>query len=213
MDIQSIISSGGGVEAIASQLGIPADTAQSGLNALLPAVLGGFKKTAQGQPEGLEGLLDSISGLGGGGLFDNVVGTQPTAVDTGNQLLGGIFGSREGSIAVAQHASSASGVDSSILKKMLPLVAMLVAGAMAKGVGGGVAAPEGGGGLGGMLGGLLGGGAAGGLLGGLLGGGGAQAAPAGGLGSLGGLASMLDMNGDGNPLDDILGMAGKFAGR
>ena len=26
---------------------------------------------------------------------------------------------------------------------------------------------------------------------------------------LGGLASMLDMNGDGNPLDDILRMAGK----
>ena len=26
----------------------------------------------------------------------------------------------------------------------------------------------------------------------------------------GGLASMLDLDGDGNPLDDILGMAGKF---
>ena len=36
------------------------------------------------------------------------------------------------------------------------------------------------------------------------------AAPAGG-GVLGGLASMLDMNGDGNPLDDIIGMAGKLA--
>jgi hypothetical protein len=33
------------------------------------------------------------------------------------------------------------------------------------------------------------------------------AAPAGGIfGSLGGLASMLDANHDGNPLDDILGM-------
>ena len=43
------------------------------------------------------------------------------------------------------------------------------------------------------------------MLGGLLGGGG-QAAPAGG--GLGGLASMLDMDGDGNPLDDLMGMAG-----
>lgn len=40
-----------------------------------------------------------------------------------------------------------------------------------------------------------------------------QRRPAGGLGSLGGLASMLDLDGDGNPLDDILGMAGKLTGR
>ena len=29
-------------------------------------------------------------------------------------------------------------------------------------------------------------------------------------GGVGGLASMLDLDGDGNPLDDILGMAGKI---
>jgi hypothetical protein len=209
VDIQEIIKSSGGIEAIAGQLGVSPGEAQSGVAALLPAVLGGFKKNAQAQPAGLDGLIGMIGGLGGGVLLDNVVGTQPTAVDTGNQLLGGIFGSKEGSIAVAQHASAASGVDSSLLKKMLPLVAMLVAGAMAKNAGGGAAAPAGG--LGGLLGGMLGGGG-GGLLGGLLGGGkaGSAAAPAGGIG---GLTSMLDLNGDGNPLDDILGMAGKFGGR
>lgn len=42
-------------------------------------------------------------------------------------------------------------------------------------------------------------------LGGLLGGQGAK--PSGSATS--GLASMLDMNGDGNPLDDIMRMAGK----
>jgi hypothetical protein len=224
MDIAAMINNGGGVEAIATQLGIPANVAASGMQALLPAVLGGFKKNAQ-DSGGLEGLVGMFGSMGGGGLFDSVVSLAPTPVDTGNALLGGMFGSREGSIAVAQHASAASGVDSSLLKKMLPLVAMLVAGAMAKGVGGGAAAAteQSGDGLGGLLGGLLGGGAAagGGLLGGLLGGltGSSQAtpaatgAPAGGLGGLGGLASMLDLNGDGNPLDDILGMAGKFAGR
>ncbi len=214
MDIQALINQGGGIEAIASQLGIPAAQAQSGIQALLPAVLGGFKQNAQQQPTGLEGLLGMIGGLGGGGMFDAVVQSGATPVDTGNALLGGIFGSKEGSIAVAQHASAASGLDSSILKKMLPLVAMLVAGAMAKKVGGTAAAPAADGGLGGMLGGLLGGGAAGGILGGLLGGGGAAAAPAGAApGGFGGLGAMLDMDGDGNPLNDILGMAGKFAGR
>jgi hypothetical protein len=42
----------------------------------------------------------------------------------------------------------------------------------------------------------------GGLLGGLLGQGGTARAP--------GLAGMLDLDGDGNPLDDIIGLAGKF---
>ena len=41
------------------------------------------------------------------------------------------------------------------------------------------------------------------LLGGLVGG-------SKNTGGGGGLASMLDLDGDGNPLDDILGMAGKF---
>ena len=47
------------------------------------------------------------------------------------------------------------------------------------------------------------------VLGSVLGGGQAQAAPAGG--GLGGLGSLLDMDGDGNPLDDIISMAGKLA--
>ncbi len=97
--------------------------------------------------------------------------------------------------AVAQNAASQSGLDPSLLKKMLPMLAMLVAGYMAKQQGAGAAAPAGGG-LGGLLGSLLGGQAAG---------AGSQtpgaAAP--------GLASMLDLNGDGNPLDDILRMVGK----
>ena len=50
-----------------------------------------------------------------------------------------------------------------------------------------------------------GGGVLGGILGGMLGGGNA----AGGRGAGGGLASMLDLDGDGNPLDDILNLAGK----
>jgi hypothetical protein len=52
-----------------------------------------------------------------------------------------------------------------------------------------------------------GGGGLGDLLGGLLGGGGGQPTQQAGLGSL---ASMLDLDRDGNPLDDILGMAGRL---
>jgi hypothetical protein len=150
-------------------------------------------------------------------LFDSVVAPEPTPVEKGNDILGQIFGTKEVSRTVAGHAAEQTGIDSGMLKKMLPILAMLVAGYMAKQGGGD---SEGGGGLGGMLGELLGGGgggqAAGGGLGGMLGnvlggalGGGQSAAPASG-GGLGGLASMLDFDGDGNPLDDIIGMAGKL---
>ena len=37
-----------------------------------------------------------------------------------------------------------------------------------------------------------------------------QAQPAGGAAPGGGLPSMIDLHGDGNPLDDILKMAGKL---
>ncbi len=208
MDLQQIIAQAGGVEALASQFGITPQQAQSGVGALLPAVLGGFKKSAQGSEQGLGGLMGALEGLGGGGLVDNVLGGQPTDVDAGNNILGQIFGTKDVSRTVAAHAATQSGLDVGVLKKMLPVVAMLAAGFMARGGSGE------GGGLGGLLGGLLGGGQAGGgglggMLGGLLGGGQPQAAGASG----GGLASMLDLDGDGNPLDDIMGAVGKLAGR
>lgn len=200
MDIGGIIAQSGGIGSIARELGVDEGTAQAGVTALLPAVLGGFKGQAQAQPQGLGGLLGMVQGMGGGGLLDSVLGAGPSNIDAGNTVLGQIFGSKDTSRAVAADASAKSGVSGDLLKKMLPLVAMLVAGYMAKQVGGGQA--EGQGGLGGMLGSVLGGVMSDGQ----------QAAPAAGgaMGGLGGLASMLDLDGDGNPLDDIMGMAGKF---
>jgi hypothetical protein len=214
MDIASILKQTGAFGQVAQQLGIDEQVAEAGAAALLPAILGGFKKTTQAQPAGLEGLGGLLGSLGGGGLFDSVVNPEPTPVEKGNDVLGQIFGSKDVSRTVAGHAAEQTGIDPSLLKKMLPILAMLVAGYMAKQSGGG----EAGGGLGGLIGGMLGGGGqatGGGGLGGMLGdvlggamGGGQKSAPTGGMGGIG---SMLDMNGDGNPLDDILGMAGKLA--
>ena len=204
MQITDILAQMGGLQSIAKELGVSETQATSAAEALAPAILGGFKKQAQSQPGGLEGLGGLLGQLGGGGLLEQVLGPQPTDVSRGNDVLGQIFGSKDVSRAVAQNAASQSGLDPSLLKKMLPMLAMLVTGYMAKQAGGGAASAQQdpsagclgglGGGLGGLLGGLLGGG----------GGGAGQGAPASG-----GLASMLDLNGDGNPLDDIMGMIGK----
>lgn len=193
MQITDILAQMGGLQSMARELGVSETQAASGAEALIPAILGGFKKQAQSQPTGLAGLGGLLGQLGGGGLLDNVLGPQPTDVNQGNNVLGQIFGSKDVSRTVAQNAASQSGLDPSLLKKMLPMLAMLVAGYMAKQQGGGATAPSSpmSSGLGGLLGGLLGGGAQ----------------PAGSGGS--GLASMLDLNGDGNPLDDIMRMAGK----
>ncbi len=210
MDISSILKQGGAIGSIAQQLGVSEQVAQAGANALLPSILGGFKKTAQAQPSGLEGLGGLLGQLGGGGLFDSVISPEPTPVEKGNDVLGQIFGSKDVSRSVAGHASETTGIDPSLLKKMLPILAMLVAGYFAKQGGSQADGGQPDSGIGGMIGGMLGGGSGGGL-GGILGnvlGGSQKAAPA--AGGLGGIASMLDLDGDGNPLDDIIGMAGKF---
>jgi len=202
MQITDLLAQTGGLESIARELGISERDAARGAEALVPAILGGFKRQAQAQPTGLEGLGGLLGQLGGGGLLDDVLAPQPTDVRRGDDVLGQIFGSRDVSRNVARGAASQSGLDPALLKKMLPILAMLVAGYMAKQQGGGASGGGGyaprptpsGGGLGDLLGSVLGGGRAS---------AGRGAAPGAG----GGLASMLDLDGDGNPLDDILEMA------
>ncbi len=163
MQIMEMLGQTGGLRSMARELGVNEEQAQSGAAALLPAILGGFRKQAEPQQGGMEGLGGLLGRMGGGGLLDDVLSPQPTNVNRGNDVLGQIFGSKDVSRTVAQNAASQSGLQPSLLKKMLPMVAMMAAGYMAKQ-------------------------------------GGAQRG--------GGLGSMLDRDGNGNPLDDILRMAG-----
>lgn len=201
MQITDILAQMGGLQAIAQELGVNESQAANGVSALLPAVLGGFKKQAQAQPEGLGGLGSLLGSLGGGGLLEQVLSPQPTDLSQGNKVLGQIFGSKDVSRTVAQNAATQSGLDPALLQKMLPMVAMVVAGLMSKQHDTGTQSPasSAGGGLVGALGGMLSG-----MFGGQSASGVSQGAPA-----ASGLASMIDMNGDGNALDDILRLAGK----
>ena len=214
-DLIAILQQTGGISAIASQLGIPPAMAEAGASALLPAIVGGFSKQTEAPSGadaggGLGSLIGMLGGLGGAGLAANVLGPETTNVDKGNDVLGQIFGSKDVSRTVATHASNQTGIDPALLKKMLPILAMLVAGYMAH-AGGAQQGdqPSNGGGMGGMLTSVLGS-----VLGG-----GAAAAPVGGGqvgGGMGGmLGSLLGMatgasGGSGNALDEIIGMAGKL---
>jgi hypothetical protein len=163
MQITDILAQMGGLKSMAKDLGISEGEARTGASALIPAILGGLKKQAQEHPQGVEGLGGLLNQLGGGGLLDNLLSPKPTDVSQGNDVLGEIFGSKSVSRDVAQEAAQTTGLAPDLLKKLLPLVAMAVAGYMAK-------------------------------------------QPSSG----GGLASMLDADGDGNVMDDVMRMAGKF---
>ncbi len=200
MEIMDMLRRSGGIEAVSKQLGIPPAMAAAGAEAMLPAILGGFSKQADsagGGEGGLGSLIGMLGTLGGGALAANVLGPDETNPSMGNDVLGQIFGTKDVSRSVASHASGQTGIDPETLKKMLPLLAMLVGGylsARASGTGN-----EGSGSLGGL----------GSILGSMLGGNSSAPAPAA-SGGMGGLGSLIDFNRDGNPLDDIINMAGKL---
>lgn len=171
------------VGGLASQFGISPDQANSAVGALLPAIMGGIQKT------------EDTGGLGQLGTIVGGMGAPEQDIDSGNNILGQIFGSKDVSREVASHASKQTGISDTILKAMLPVVAGLVAQQVAKRMGGG------------MIGGL-----AGAVVGSMMGGSAAAAAPAGGGGLgglLGGLAGAFGGGGQqqtaANPLDQILG--------
>lgn len=195
MQLTDILARSGGLRSIAQELGVSEAQAATGAAALTPAILGGFKKQAQSQPTGVEGLRNLLGRLGGGSLLDDVLSPEPTHTSRGNEVLGTIFGSKDVSRAVAQNASSQTGLEPGLLKRMLPMVAMLVAGYMAKKPQSDEVpqARSSSGGLGGLIGRL--------------------ASRSGQTDqadrdSGSGLASMFDFEGDANPLDDILRRVG-----
>ena len=143
MNLNPMLQQTGAVDALSRELGIDAGTAEAGAAALLPAILSGFQNPVAAENVepaahafpgvgGLGGLLGTISSLGGASLLDNVTSTEPTEVAKGNEILGQLFGSKDGSRAVAAAASGQSGVEPSLLKKMLPILAMLAAGYVMK---------------------------------------------------------------------------------
>lgn len=185
MSLAQILQNSGVIESMAGELGIDPQTAKIGAGALLPAIVAGMGRSAAGGAAadpmgGLGGLAGAILGGGGGNMLDAVLGQSPTPTAQGNDILGNIFGHKDVSRGVAGEVAAMTGIDEGILKKMLPILAMAVAGYLAKSATGGAgqsnAGGEGGGAgdiLGQVIGSALGSGgsgsAGGGALGGILG--------------------------------------------
>jgi len=133
------------VRQVANNFQLDEGQARSAMGALIPALTRGISKEASSP----QGLADLIGALGRGNhreYIDNPAALgQKAAVVDGNGILGHIFGSKEVSRQVASRAAESTGVDSSILKKMLPMLASAAMGALAsKGLGAGADQPSGG---------------------------------------------------------------------
>ncbi len=125
---------------------------RSAVKELIPALTRGMQKNTSDSP-GLDDLLDALQKGNHGNYLDkpSSLGQEATRND-GNDILGHIFGNKQVSRDVASRASERSGISSTILKKMLPIVATLVMGQLSKKVlGGGRQAPANRGQSGGLL--------------------------------------------------------------
>ncbi len=156
------------ISAIGRQFGLDEEQTRAALDALVPVVAAGMRRTAQ-SPEGLQEVFRQVlTGGYGGSLDDDRAVSFERAKPAGDEVLGQIFGDKQVSREVAQQLSATSGVGAAILKKLLPIVATMVLGTLAKKMGsGGAMAGEqvpqprsdgGGGGLGDILRDVLGGG-------------------------------------------------------
>jgi len=176
--------------AIGRQFGLDDQQTRAAFDALAPVVAAGLRRNTRSD----SGLADLIGALAGGNharyIDDPSAYGSSDTIDDGNAILGHIFGSKDVSRGVAQQLSASSGIGESLLKKLLPIVATMVMGQIAKKTLGGGSPSSSGGGLGDILGEILGGGQTqpepgggglGGILGSILGGGQPQASSAGGI--------------------------------
>lgn len=202
---------GAAAQQAGQSLGLNSQQTQTAISALLPAISSALKQNTQ-KPEGLAGLLGALqSGSHQQYLEEPQRMGQPQTISEGNAILGHLFGSKEVSRAVAGHAAQQTGLGEDVLKKMLPMVATMAMGSLSKQTQSGDMKSQ----LAGLAiqqmmgGGRASGGGLGGLLGGLLGGQARQQRQVQqqhqqGLGMIG---KMLDADGDGSVMDDVLKMA------
>jgi hypothetical protein len=134
MDLLDLLQKSGGGDSIgqiASAVGLDSSDASKLVASLAPALMGSLSKNVSGG--GLAGLQQALEKGSHDRYIDNpqMMRDDSTRQD-GNKILGHILGSKDASRAVASAAEKDTGIDVSLIKKALPLLATLAMGAMAK---------------------------------------------------------------------------------
>lgn len=203
---------------VSQEVGASPDQTAQAMEAAVPLLLGAMTRNAS-NTEGVASLAKALDKHDGSQLDQFAQGQAPNMQD-GQKILGHVFGNQQN--AAANAVSKRAGIDPQLAMKILMMAAPLVLGYLGRQRNQQGGATAGGGlDIGGMLGSVLGGGL-GGMLGGQSQSGGSmipglptnQNAGIQGpdLGSLGGmigtLNTVLDRDGDGNGLEELIGMFG-----
>jgi len=169
----------GGVSQIAGALGADESAIGGAVASALPAILAGMANNSR-QPAGAESLANAL-GDHSPSIFDQIGDLLGNSGGDGAKILGHVLGGRQQS--VEQQLAGQSGLDLGMIMKLLPILAPLVMGYLSK-----QKQDQGldAGGLGSLLGAER------------------KQAEASQPG-LGGLAAILDADGDGSIIDDVLG--------
>lgn len=192
---------GQGLGQLATQLGLDEGQANSLTEMLAPAI--GSAANRQAQSGGLGTLLGSLRGEDQAANFDDAAAAaSPQGQAQGMDFLSGLLGGRTQTEDLASEAASRAGVDTSVVQQFLPALAAMAQGGLQRqvpdssidGLLAAESAPSGGQGLMGMIGGMLGGGQSGQA---------GEGAQAGGAAAM--LGQLLDADGDGSVMDDVLG--------
>ncbi|HFC53061.1 MAG TPA: DUF937 domain-containing protein [Gammaproteobacteria bacterium] len=130
--LDTILQSQGGalVRQLAGTLGIDERSLQSVMGQVVPALARGIQRNAASQ-EGSSSLFDALARGNHQRYLERPesLADRETQLD-GNAILGHIFGSKDVSRNVAGYAARETGVSTSVIKKLLPLLAPVVMGAL-----------------------------------------------------------------------------------
>lgn len=182
---------GQGLGQLASQLGLDDAQAESLTSLLAPAI--GSAARQRAEAGGLGDVLGRLRGEGQAGLFDDAqAAASSDGQAQGRDFLSALLGGQDAADGLAEEAAARSGVDRDVVSQFLPALAAMAQGGLQRQM------PDDqidaaeqeaqGGGLMGLVGGLLSG-----------------SGNRGQSGGLGMLNQLLDADGDGSAMDDVLG--------
>lgn len=181
--------SGSTLSTLARQVGADPEATSKAVSTALPMLVGALARNAQ-KPEGAAALAGALDRDHDGSILNDLGGflSGGSAATAGDAILRHVLGGRQTS--VVSGLSQTTGLDTSLIGKLLPLLAPIVLGALGK-----AKREEG-----------LDARALAGKLGG------ERKQAENGMPQLGGLLQMLDADGDGDVTKEVIGLGSKLFG-
>lgn len=121
---------GQNIEALSRQFNLSQQQTVAAIQALMPAFSQGLQRNAA-DPMGFGAFIQALSAGQHTNYFDNPQAAfNSSGVANGNNILGQLFGSKDLSRAVADHAAQMTGLGAETLRQMLPVIASMMMGGL-----------------------------------------------------------------------------------